>query len=157
MERLESGVYRHYKEGRFYLLLFTAKAPRAVEVADEDLLVYLMGAPGSFATPTGPFVQPVKTQSGDIAEHLGGRGVALFIARSHGPIRAGDVVCVYVPLYADKPGRRISVRPISEWTEMVPKASIVVPSAPTPAVVRVPRFTYVGQTVSGSEAIGHGG
>ncbi len=151
MEQPQSGVYQHYKEGRFYQLLFTAKAPRPVEAADEDLLVYLMGAPDGFCSPMGPFVQPAKKSSGtDVAEALGDRGVVLFTARSHGAIRAGDVVCVYVPLYADKPGRRISVRPVSEWVEQ-----IVTLSDPFREVT-ARRFTYVGQTVPGSE-VGHGG
>ena len=139
MSELKPGVYRHYKDGRFYLLLWTAELVERVDAADVDLFVYL------------PSVEDTPNVSPD-AQHV--IDALLCTARSHGPMRRDTRVCVYVPLYADKPGRRISVRPAAEWIEAVDVHEMVpVAEGPDGRVLEqdvgrpVPRFEYVGQTV----------
>lgn len=103
---LKPGVWRHYKDGRFYLVLFVARVTQSdlVDAADVELRVWVV-PPDTFGVSRG----------GGYGEGI----VSLFTARAHGRLTEGQYCAVYVPLYADKPGRRISVRPVAEFNEMV--------------------------------------
>lgn len=145
------GVYKHIRGG-FYQLLFVAKLKADIATSDVDLCVYVDGAPDGYSAPLGPFVSPDLTDGRDYA-------LTLATARAHGPMRSGDVVCVYVPLYADKPGRRISVRPLAEWEErqaIACKTGFADGCTTDPEKGHyVARFEYVGQTVPQKSPAAH--
>ena len=129
-EEPKPGVYRHYKPGpdgkpRFYQLLFVAGFTGPSARADDDLLVFVEAERDGYAAPSNFFASLELFAGREDGDETTMPFTALFKARSHGPVaasRAGvacESVCVYVPLYADKPGRRISVRPVAEWVEQI--------------------------------------
>lgn len=156
----KQGVYRHFRDGRYYQVLWTARLEEDVEKADIDLRV--CGTledwrSDAFSVSGGEYF--VSTHGGY------GHGVLpLFEARSHGPMKAGERVVVYIPLYADKPGRRIGVRPMKEFNELVgmkpcPHCGATgteacefdgmwtARHAKRDDSLVIPRFTYVGQEI----------
>lgn len=143
MTELKPGIYRHYKDGRYYLLLWKGMLEEDVSAADVDLGVSIdSGKIRVVATPGQHDFDDWHSP--------------LCVARSHGPMKALTPVCVYVPLYDSKPGRRISVRPVVEWTEEVDEVRIVstrlgdtltTVRQEEPTGHRVQRFTYVGDTI----------
>lgn len=149
---LKSGVYRHYADGRFYQVLFVATCTQfdtaPINRADLDLLVYAESGTSRHPKPWGPYVV-INEPTADIPHIL-----RLFVARSHGPLKYDTKVAVYVPLYHDKPGRRISVRAVDEFNERIAtpcKVGFADGCTTDPAKGHyVNRFTYVGDTVPGS-------
>lgn len=105
---LKPGVYRHYK-GDYYLVLWVAKLLEGRLQKDQDAHVFVDPDDGGY------WVSPAS-ETGDIR---------LLTARSHGDYARGDLwnpsieLAVYVPLYSSKPGRRISVRAVSEFAEEI--------------------------------------
>lgn len=141
MKPPRQGVYRHYKPGpdgkpRYYQLLWTAEL--VADVGAEDPLYVCAawrvreGAWEFFIRPTAPSASLVLVK-----------------ARAHTPMKAGTVCCVYVPLYADKPGLRVSVRPLLEWTERmgVEPASNANGGSTCDVMLFVSRFEWVGETI----------
>lgn len=128
---VERGVYKHFRGG-FYQLLFGAALVDDVEAADVTLYAYKN-------------MQEVRVVS--LREHPDPDA----IARAHGPMKRGEIVCVYVPLTAAMPGRRISVRPLAEWEErqaIACKTGFADGCTTDPEKGHyVARFEYVGQTV----------
>jgi hypothetical protein len=112
----ESGVYKHHKDGRFYQVLFVADVVYAGVRKDQDVDVFVNNARVSVAA--GGWLES------DNRRHIVGP-IALFTARGHADYGPGTTCAVYVPLYTDKPGRRISVRAVADFDGSV--------------------FTYVGQ------------
>lgn len=149
MEDLKPGVYRHSKEGRFYQLLRVAELDYEAVAADEVIEVYVLGARDGYSPPRGPFALPASAVANDLRAEIDGMGLILETARAHGPMKRGERVAIYVPLYADKPGRRISVRPVSEWTGQVHVRLEACPeNDPQCAGVHWKRrFEYVGDVI----------
>lgn len=155
------GVFRHYRDERFYQALFVADLVDDVLAADVDLAVFVEAQPDGYVAPDGVRVGlSPRCEVGGVLSFL-----VLFVARSHGAMAKGTRVYCYLPLYADKPGRRISVRPVSEWTEQVVAVCVTCRgsgkgfdllvnchyckgSGDAPELVQ--RFQYVGDTVPGT-------
>jgi len=144
-DTVRSGVYRHYR-GDYYQVLFVGFLDDDVPAADVDLHVEFSIAAEQVY---------VSLQPGAVGR------VPLFVARAHAQMRRALRVAVYVPLYAHKPGRRISVRPVSEFDQLVPEVCVTcrgtgeVFNGASCAYCRgsgvgkddVPRFTYVGDAI----------
>ena len=157
------GVYRHYKDGHYYQVLFVAyfDGPTEGLKADQDVFIAYDENPGLGR-------QPFLTARSDSPEEWRSNGIDwlfyLFTARAHAHYSPGTHVAVYCPLYANKPGRRISVRDVYEFTEEVCSdcgAGKRTDLADLPEPLRrqyenihlegaarwIPRFTYVGDTI----------
>ena len=114
MFTLKKGIYK--KSERFYQLLFVATLQGSV-YEDGDVVVYVRAEPdGVKFYAIGGAVAAFEQVFKDPPQERG-----LFVARAHADIETSEVfeaeVAVYVPLYADKPGRRISVREAMDFAE----------------------------------------
>lgn len=128
MNEPKSGVYRHYKLGpdgkpRFYQLLFVADFWGREAVEADTTLAVVIDYDGPLQDDDGVPVLRIEDATDDPTVTT----IPLLMARAHGRIEPHTDCAVYVPLNADKPGRRISVRPLVEWV--------------------VPRFAYVGDSI----------
>lgn len=139
---VKPGVYRHYKDGLYYQVLFTATLNHGVK-QDDPLDVFVVideDTAHLFAEPAAvnwraAWDFPVTY---------------LFTARSHEDyVVDGDDpldLVIYVPLYAHKPGRRIAARSVKEFVEMVPEQVQNHNDFPSKGAL-IPRFTYVGDVI----------
>lgn len=122
------GVYQHVRDQRFYLLLFTANlAARERFEKDEELIIVVDKCAGYVRR-----VMPARVYADNE------RAVwtsELFRARGHAATKGEKTCAVYVPLYTDKPGRRVSVCDALDFGEIDDQSNIV------------PRFTYVGDVI----------
>jgi hypothetical protein len=159
------GIYKHFKDGRYYQVLWQATLEEEVAAADVDLQISVVLL-DQFKPDAAFFVASRVT---------GGKWngvVPLLVARSHSPMKKGNPVVVYVPLYADKPGRRISVRAVAEFNELVDKPCVTCagkgwlnsafsdpwkcPGCCGAGSVegfepKVPRFSYIGDVIPGAK------
>jgi hypothetical protein len=147
-QELKPGVYQH-KDGDFYQVLFVAHLQCDVKkdddvditITDDALAFYALKRPG------------VGSRGGEQRERL------VLTARAHADYvlfrgagaqddpHPGDPldVAVYVPLYAHKPGRRISVRRVADFNEeIVLECEMGDEGLPTKTVNR---FTYIGDVI----------
>lgn len=148
---LKPGVYRHYADGRFYLVLFVATSLDYYDVAKDDDVAVL----ADYDDDTDAY-EIYLCRMKDFAKirqsNYGGLK-PLLIARAHADYKADsdDTFAVYVPLYHDKPGRRISVRAVAEFNEKIAtpcKVGFADGCTTDPAKGHyVNRFTYLGDVV----------
>lgn len=111
---LKSGIYRHYADGRYYQVLFVATLNGAV-AKDEDVDVFVPAEDVGIHAAAARSAWKAAWEAENFATQY------LFTARAHADYRVPAYnpldVAIYVPLYSDKPGRRISVRAVAEFNE----------------------------------------
>lgn len=130
---LQEGIYSHFKDGHLYQVLFLAELIYDKVEQNDAVAIYVnesldIRAYAAYMTP-------------DFPSRL------LFTGRAHGLIQPGTTCVIYVPLYAHKPGRRVAVRPLSEFIELMPVEWEMTDDR-DPSRFE-PRFKYVGQEMPG--------
>lgn len=114
LKELKDGVYKHDGDGRYYQVLFVAELMDDIK-KDGDLYVYANhSAGGTYESQSYARLHVFANKKIDDVK-TGENYLYLFSARAHADYAKEIAVAVYVPLYTDKPGRRVSVRDANDF------------------------------------------